>query len=114
MHRPKLFWPSRIWSRHQRLLTRSFPEMVTGLRRVLHDVVLDGQIVIRDEDRLDFEALLLRLHPAQSRIELLSRKTPASLVVFDLLHVDGTDIVTERFEAKAAHLGERARGLPHR
>ena len=47
--------------------------------------VVDGEIVIAAGDKLDFEALLQRIHPAKSRVDLLAEQTPASLVVFDLL-----------------------------
>jgi ATP-dependent DNA ligase len=54
--------------------------------------VLDGEIVIAGPAGLDFDALLLRIHPAASRVKLLASETPASYVAFDLLGVDGEDL----------------------
>ncbi|MFL6202858.1 MAG: ATP-dependent DNA ligase, partial [Thermoanaerobaculia bacterium] len=70
-------------------LDRYFPEMVEAfLALPLRAFVLDGEIVIRGEHGLDFDALLQRIHPAESRIRKLARETPASYQAFDLL-VDG-------------------------
>lgn len=83
-------------------LTRYFPELVEALRALTSKrYVIDGEIVVPGEDGLSFDALLQRIHPASSRVERLSRETPATLLVFDLL-VDarGTDLtdrpLTER------------------
>jgi ATP-dependent DNA ligase len=62
-------------------MTRYFPEVVEAvLANTPRRCVLDGEIVVARGDRLDFEALQLRVHPAASRVALLSRETPASLV----------------------------------
>jgi ATP-dependent DNA ligase len=75
-----------LTSRGEKPLTRYFPEVVEALRANLPDrCVVDGEVVIMNGDRLDFEALLQRIHPAKSRVDLLATETPASLVVFDLL-----------------------------
>src|ERR671917_953299 len=75
-----------IGSRNERPMTRYFPEVVDAIRDRLPDrVVLDGEIVVPQGDRLHFEALLQRIHPAQSRVDLLAEQTPASFVAFDLL-----------------------------
>ena len=77
-----------IGSRNERPMTRYFPEVVDALLANLPDrCVIDGEIVIPDRDgrRLDFEALLQRIHPADSRVRLLAAQTPASFVAFDLL-----------------------------
>ena len=75
-----------LTSRGEKPLTRYFPEVVEALRANLpHRCVVDGEVVIATGDRLDFEALLQRIHPAKSRVDLLAEQTPASLVVFDLL-----------------------------
>ena len=80
-------------SRHGRPLARYFPELVAALRSLAGQrFVLDGEIVLLDEGRDDFSALLARLHPAASRVDLLSRQTPASLVAFDLLAIDDDDL----------------------
>src|SRR5262249_53494197 len=71
-------------------LDRYFPELVETLKAQLPKrCVLDGEIVIARDGTLDFEALQLRLHPAASRVKLLSGEIPASIVFFDCLS-DGT------------------------
>lgn len=75
-----------LGSRNERPLTRYFPEVVAGAREHLPErCVVDGEIVITSGDRLDFDALLNRIHPADSRVRLLAQQTPASFVAFDLL-----------------------------
>lgn len=75
-----------LGSRTGKPLTRYFPELVEALKaRVPHRCVLDGEIVIAREGRLDFDALTERIHPTQSRVRMLAEKTPASFVAFDLL-----------------------------
>jgi ATP-dependent DNA ligase len=70
-------------------LGRYFPEIIAALLALrARKFVLDGEIVIRQGDGLDFDALLQRIHPAASRIQRLSQETPAMYMVFDLL-VDG-------------------------
>ncbi|HMC04470.1 MAG TPA: ATP-dependent DNA ligase [Actinomycetota bacterium] len=81
-----------LGSRNERPLTRYFPELLDPLRDQLPPrCVLDGEIVIAGPGgRLEFEALLQRIHPAASRITLLAAQTPASFVAFDLL-AEGDD-----------------------
>jgi ATP-dependent DNA ligase len=75
-----------IQSRDEKPLDRYFPELVEALKAQLPPrCVLDGEIVIAKDGGLDFEALQLRLHPAASRVKLLSKEIPASVVFFDLL-----------------------------
>lgn len=75
-----------IDGRSGRDLTRYFPELVAELVSALPErCVVDGEIVIEVDGRLEFDALQNRLHPAQSRVLLLAEQTPASLVIFDLL-----------------------------
>jgi ATP-dependent DNA ligase len=82
-----------IQSRDLRPLDRYFPELHDELLRGLPpDCVLDGEIVIAGPTGLDFDALQLRLHPAESRVAKLAKETPSSFVAFDLLAVDGRDI----------------------
>ena len=67
-------------------LDRYFPEIVAAVRALpLRAGVLDGELVIFDKDRSDFDQLLERIHPAQSRVQTLSREHPARFIVFDLL-----------------------------
>ncbi|MFF5563577.1 ATP-dependent DNA ligase [Streptomyces sp. NPDC012623] len=75
-----------IGSRTGKSLSRYFPELVAALLAELPErCVVDGEIVIVHEDRLDFELLTERIHPAKSRVDLLAERTPASFVAFDLL-----------------------------
>jgi ATP-dependent DNA ligase len=75
-----------VMSKAGKPLTRYFPELVEMLRAVrAKRFVLDGEIVVPKDGELSFDELLLRIHPAASRIELLSTESPASLIVFDLL-----------------------------
>ncbi|MET9221876.1 ATP-dependent DNA ligase [Streptomyces sp. NPDC088197] len=77
-----------LGSRSGKPLTRYFPELVEALReRIPPRCVLDGEIVIVRGGRLDFDALLERIHPAESRVRHLAEVTPASFVAFDLLAV---------------------------
>ncbi|MGI8421433.1 MAG: ATP-dependent DNA ligase [Gaiellaceae bacterium] len=81
-----------LWSRNGRPLLRYFPELA-GLGELLppHSA-LDGEIVIERDGRLDFDAMQLRLHPAESRIRRLSAETPATYIVFDVLLWDGEEV----------------------
>lgn len=75
-----------IASRSTKSLTRYFPEVVESIRQNTPPrCVLDGEIVIAQDGRLSFDALSNRIHPAASRVELLSVQTPASFVAFDLI-----------------------------
>src|SRR5262249_46283879 len=75
-----------LGSRTGKPLTRYFPELVAAFRaRLPERCVLDGEIVIVRGGRLDFDALLERIHPADSRVRMLARTTPAGFVAFDLL-----------------------------
>jgi len=94
-----------IQSRDEKPLNRYFPELLEPLRSSLPArCVLDGEIVIVKEDSLDFDALQLRLHPAASRVNLLSKQTPASLVFFDLLCNGESDLRGEAFRTRRRHL----------
>lgn len=86
-------------------ITRYFPEVVEAAQRLLPDaIVLDGELVIVAGDRLDFDALQIRIHPAASRINLLSEQTPASYVAFDLLADGSTDLMNEPFAVRRESL----------
>lgn len=75
-----------LGSRTGKPLTRYFPELAAALKeRLPQRCVLDGEIVIAREGRLDFDALTERIHPADSRVRTLAERTPASFVAFDLL-----------------------------
>jgi ATP-dependent DNA ligase len=94
-----------IQSRDEKPLDRYFPELLEPLRAQLPArCVLDGEIVIAKNGRLDFDALQLRLHPAASRVKLLSERTPASVVFFDLLCEGSRDWRGEPFESRRREL----------
>ena len=96
-----------IGSRNERPMTRYFPEVVAALLANLPDrCVIDGEIVIPDagDRRLDFEALLQRIHPADSRVRLLASQTPALFVAFDLLALGDEDCTHLPFERRRAML----------
>lgn len=98
-----------IGSRNERPLTRYFPEVVEQvLAHFPERAVIDGEVVIADleRNRLDFEALQQRIHPAASRIALLSEQIPASFIAFDLLALGDRDLTGEPFSARRAALEE--------
>jgi hypothetical protein len=75
-----------IQSREAKPLNRYFPELIEPLQAQLpKKCALDGEIVIATSHGLDFEALQMRIHPAESRVKMLARESPASIVFFDLL-----------------------------
>jgi ATP-dependent DNA ligase len=83
-----------IQSRDCKPFDRYFPDLHERLGELLaDDCVVDGEIVIATKDGLDFDALQLRLHPASSRVAMLSAAQPASFVAFDLLAIDGRDVM---------------------
>jgi len=107
-----------IGSRGSRPLTRYFPELTAAFASQLGGpCVIDGEIVLRSgepgAEKLDWEALSQRIHPAESRIRRLSQETPASFVAFDLLSVGDEDLLAtpfserrERLETLLAGVGE--------
>jgi ATP-dependent DNA ligase len=96
-----------IQSRDEKPLNRYFPELLDPLRSALPArCVLDGEIVIVKSNGLDFDELQLRLHPAASRVRLLSRQSPASVVFFDLLCEGDRDLRREAFHLRRQILKE--------
>ena len=94
-----------IQSRDGKPLNRYFPEVVETLQAQLPmRCVLDGEIVIANNGALDFDALQLRLHPAASRVKLLSRESPASVVFFDLLCEGDRDLRPQPFQVRRKKL----------
>ncbi len=80
-------------SRDLKPLDRYFPELAAPFAENLPErCVLDGEIVIAHDDVLDFDALLLRIHPAASRVEMLAKEKPASFVAWDLLALGDEDL----------------------
>jgi ATP-dependent DNA ligase len=94
-----------LQSRDEKPMNRYFPELVAPLARALPErCVADGEIVIVGAGGLDFEALLLRIHPAASRVKLLAQESPASFVAWDLLALGDEDL-------REASLAERRERL---
>ena len=94
-----------IQSRDGKSLNRYFPELVPPiLSQMPARCVADGEIVIAGGRGLDFDALQLRIHPAASRIRLLSEQTPASIVLFDILCEGDDDLRSEPFELRRRRL----------
>lgn len=99
-------------SRGARPMTRYFPEVLEAFRRLPADpVVLDGELVVPGPHGLDFDALQQRIHPAESRIALLSRLTPALYVAFDLLAEGQLDLRSLPLESRRARLERLLAGV---
>jgi ATP-dependent DNA ligase len=101
-----------LWSRNGRPLLRYFPEL-RGLGESLppHSA-LDGEIVISRGGKLDFDAMQMRLHPAESRVRKLSGEIPATFVAFDLLLWKGKPVWEQPIEKRRAQLEKVANGIP--
>lgn len=104
-------------SRNTKPLTRYFPEVVAAMREQLPErCVLDGELFVAitqpdGRGRLEFEVLQERIHPAASRVELLSETTPASYVVFDLLALGEDSYLDRPFVERRAVLEQALGGL---
>ncbi len=103
-----------LQSRDLRPLDRYFPELAAPLRDALPQrCVVDGEIVIAGPRGLDFDALLLRIHPAESRVRLLAAETPARFVAWDLLALDDEDLRDRPYvERRNRLLASLAAGVP--
>jgi len=96
-----------LGSRNERPLTRYFPEVVAAVKANLPEkCVVDAEIVVPAGDRLHFEALLQRIHPAESRVNLLAEQAPASFVAFDLLALGVESLLETPFAQRRARLEE--------
>jgi DNA ligase D-like protein (predicted ligase) len=94
-----------LLSRGGRPMTRYFPEVLPAFRKLaLPRYVLDGELVVVGRDGLDFGALQQRVHPAESRVRMLSEATPAWYIAFDLLAEGDEDL-------RRQPLGERRKRL---
>ncbi|HEY0889452.1 MAG TPA: ATP-dependent DNA ligase [Nocardioides sp.] len=100
-------------SRNTKPLTRYFPELVEAMKAQLPErCVLDGEVLVARDGRLEFEVLQERIHPAASRIKLLSETTPASYVAFDLLALGDDSLLDRPFSERRAALEAALAGLP--
>src|ERR1700676_3986901 len=94
-----------IQSRDEKSLNRYFPELIEPLRAQLPArCALDGEVVVATKSGLDFESLQLRIHPAASRVKLLSQQIPASVVFFDLLCEGARDLREQPFAKRREEL----------
>ncbi len=103
-----------IGSRNEKPMTRYFPELEAAFRELLPErIVLDGEIVLPlpGEDRLDFETLQQRIHPAASRVKKLAAETPAHFVAFDLLALGDEDFTGRPFRERRAALEQALEGI---
>jgi ATP-dependent DNA ligase len=100
-----------LGSRNERPMTRYFPELVAAVRAELPQrCVIDGEIVIATGTGLDFEALQQRVHPADSRVQMLAKTTPASFIAFDLLALGDDDYTRRPFSERRAALVDALAG----
>ncbi len=96
-----------LGSRNEKPLTRYFPEMIQPLKANLaRRCVVDGELIVATNDRLDFGGLQQRIHPAESRVNMLADTMPASFVAFDLLAVEDLDLTERPFEERRQLLDE--------
>lgn len=107
-----------IGSRGAKPLTRYFPELVEAFAQLLPEpCLLDGEVVVaRGEpgaQRLDWESLSQRIHPAASRVNLLAEETPAMFIAFDLLARGERDLQGEAFAERRAQLVDLLGDVPH-
>src|SRR5262249_60666883 len=93
-----------VWSRNARPLLRYFPELRAVGELLPPDSALDGEIVIERDGVLDFDAMQLRLHPAESRIRKLSAEIPAEFIAFDLLRWKGEPVDKLPLKQRRANL----------
>src|SRR5881409_3201406 len=99
-----------LQSRDEKPMNRYFPELLAPLAKALPDrCVVDGEVVIVGAAGLYFEALLLRIHPAASRVKLLAEETPASFIAWDLVALGDKDLRDAPLEQRRAQL-ERVLG----
>jgi len=100
-----------LQSRDTKPLFRYFPELEAPLLEQLPErCVIDGEVVIATDGALDFDALLMRIHPAKSRVEKLAAAKPASMVVWDLLCLGDEDLTQLPFAERRARLEKALAG----
>jgi len=87
-----------LGSRNSKPLTRYFPELIDPIRQQMPDrVIFDCEIIVAIDNRLEFDQLQQRIHPAESRVNMLAEKTPAEIVAFDLLALGNRDLRVTSF-----------------
>jgi ATP-dependent DNA ligase len=104
-----------LWSKAGKPLSRYFPDVVEAVAELPGSrFVLDGELVIPVEGRLSFDDLLLRIHPAETRVRALATAHPATYVVFDLLEDDGHSLLLEPLSERRARLERFAKRMGKR
>ncbi|HEY8200327.1 MAG TPA: ATP-dependent DNA ligase, partial [Actinomycetota bacterium] len=104
-----------LGSRNERPMNRYFPDIVEAVQRELPErCVVDGEIVLMVDGKLEFDVLQQRIHPAASRVALLSKETPALFVAFDLLAMGDESLVERPFSERRAALEKALRGAGER
>ena len=103
----------RLDSRNRKPLLRYFPELTVALEQLPSGSVVDGEIVVIVDEALDFGALSNRIHPADSRVQMLSAETPAEMVAFDLLADRGEDLRGRPFSERRERLVALAENLEY-
>jgi ATP-dependent DNA ligase len=101
----------RLWSRNARPLLRYFPELEEVGALLPPESAMDGEIVIIQRGRLDFDALQMRLHPAESRVRKLAAEIPAGYIAFDLLLWKGEPMHALPLEKRRRELERKAKRL---
>ena len=105
--------PVRMDSRNGKTLLRYFPELVAGLEQLPSGTVVDGEVVVVVDDITQFDCLQLRIHPAQSRVDMLAAEIPARLVCFDLLADKGEDLRDHPYRERRDRLEDLFETLVH-
>jgi ATP-dependent DNA ligase len=101
-----------LMSRGGRPMTRYFPEVLPAFLKLPQDrYVLDGEIVVVGAKGLDFGALQLRVHPAESRVRMLAEATPAWFVAFDILAEGDADLRQKTLAERRKHLEKLLKGV---
>ena len=100
-----------LWSRNGRPLLRYFPELRSLGDRLPPHSALDGEIVIEQDGKLQFDLMQLRLHPAESRIKKLSAETPATFIAFDVLLWEGVAVHQRPLAERRVELERVAKGF---
>jgi ATP-dependent DNA ligase len=102
---------TRLDSRSQRPLLRYFPELTPALEQLPEGTVVDGEVIVVVDGATDFASLQQRIHPAESRVKMLSEAVPAELAAFDLLADGGEDLRAAPFTERRERLVTLAAGL---
>ena len=90
----------QLFAKSGKILHRYFPEIAAALAALDADFILDGELAVPVGDSLDFDAIQARLHPAESRIRKLAKETPALLILFDAVEIDGETLTGMTLSAR--------------